>query len=380
MEMKDQLSALEAELKTFVGKANDERTKHGTVLAETKSAIEKLQSQVDAIDVKLAEKQSNGVAQKSVLDQLKENEEVSRLLRNRSGRANFSVKSLDFGRKSIITSAGLDNAIRTYAPGIVPEARAPLTLRNLLTAVPTTAQIIDYLKVTNAPSAAVPVAETNLKPENAVNFAVASEKVRTIATFLPATKQILDDFSELAAFIENSLPYYVDLGEELEMLSGDGTGEHLHGFIAQATALDTTALVSGDNKVDVIAKAMAQITAAKELSPNFVVVNTGDVWKMRLLKDSQGHYLLGDPTSAAMPNLFGATVVATPNIAAGSFLVGSSAAPAAEIRDRQDVTVEISTEHADYFQRNMVAIRAEKRMALLVKRPGAYVTGSFGSH
>ncbi len=40
--------------------------------------------------------------------------------------------------------------------------------------------------------------------------------------------------------------------------------------------------------------------------------------------------------------------------------------------------VEVSTEHQDFFVKNLVAIRAEKRLALVVKRPGSYVAGSFG--
>ena len=77
------------------------------------------------------------------------------------------------------------------------------------------------------------------------------------------------------------------------------------------------------------------------------------------------------------PTLFGLTVVATTTMAQGSYLIGSGAAPGAELRDRQDVTVEISTEDVDNFRRNMVTIRAEKRVALLVKRPNAYIFGTF---
>ena len=42
-----------------------------------------------------------------------------------------------------------------------------------------------------------------------------------------------------------------------------------------------------------------------------------------------------------------------------------------------ELTVEVSTEHMDFFVKNLVAIRAEKRLALVVKRPGSYITGSF---
>src|SRR5947209_10820774 len=47
--------------------------------------------------------------------------------------------------------------------------------------------------------------------------------------------------------------------------------------------------------------------------------------------------------------------------------------PYMQICDRLDTIVEISTEHQDYFVKNMIAIRAEKRLALVVKRPAAFV-------
>jgi HK97 family phage major capsid protein len=106
-------------------------------------------------------------------------------------------------------------------------------------------------------------------------------------------------------------------------------------------------------------------------------MNTADWWAIRLTKDNYGRYILGDPQSNVVPSLFGVRVVPTTSVTADNFLVGTGVAPAAEIRDRMDMTVEISTEHADYFAKNLVAIRAEKRMALVVKRPGAFVTGTF---
>jgi hypothetical protein len=41
--------------------------------------------------------------------------------------------------------------------------------------------------------------------------------------------------------------------------------------------------------------------------------------------------------------------------------------------------IEVSTEHSDFFIRNLVAIRAEKRLALITRRPGAFVAGSFST-
>jgi HK97 family phage major capsid protein len=86
---------------------------------------------------------------------------------------------------------------------------------------------------------------------------------------------------------------------------------------------------------------------------------------------------LGDPGTVVRPTLFGLDVVATTNIAAGTFLVGSGNPAATEIRDRLELQVEVSTEHSDFFVKNLVAIRAEKRLALITRRPGSFVTGSF---
>jgi HK97 family phage major capsid protein len=197
---------------------------------------------------------------------------------------------------------------------------------------------------------------------------------------IPATRQVLDDFTELMGFLQSTVPYYVDLEEELQLLSGDNTGENLHGLLNQAAAFSTSFLPSaaaGWNRIDVIAAAVNQINTEKEIDPTFVVVHTNDWWKIRLTKDGFGRYILGDPQSSVRPNIFGLDVVPTTSIAAGTFLVGSGNPVAAEIRDRMEMTVEISTEHSDYFTRNLVAIRAEKRLALITKRPNSFVTGTF---
>ena len=76
-------------------------------------------------------------------------------------------------------------------------------------------------------------------------------------------------------------------------------------------------------------------------------------------------------------NLFGLNVVPTVNIAQGTFLVGSGSPVAAEIRDRLETVVEISTETNDFLLKNLVAIRAEKRFCLVVRRPASYISGTF---
>jgi HK97 family phage major capsid protein len=390
--LEEQLNTLQVELKSYFDKAAEEKKSQGGIFETTKIAIEALQKQVDAIDSKLAEKltASDGQPPVSIEKQLKENEQVQRLMRDRSGRAVITVEGKSaaalFERKTTITgpivgyeTTGVLQIDRT--PGITTEARRTLVVRDLLSARPTAYPIVDFVKVSSPMTIASPVAENTNKPENAVTFAAVSERVKTIATWIPATRQILDDFTELAGFIQTSLPYYVNLAEEQQLLSGDGTGENLHGLIPQATTFNTGLLnnTAGWTRIDVIGRAIQQITASAELQPTFVVLHPNDWWAVRLTKDGFGRYILGDPQVVGRPNIFGLDMVETPTMAAGTFLVGSGSAVASEIRDRMQMQVEISTEHASFFVQNLVAIRGEKRLALVVKRPGSYITGNLTS-
>nr|WP_035348293.1 phage major capsid protein [Edaphobacter aggregans] len=361
--------------------------REGIAAAAPAAKLQQLQQQVDAIDIKLANKHSADVIGPSFSEKLQSNEDFARLIRDRKGtaRLNISGKDLaDFERKTTITSAAVGQMTTGVLqidriPGITAEARQVLKVRDLLDAQPTSMQVVDFVRVSTPMAIASPVVEASTKPENTVTFTSISEKVRTIATWIPATKQILDDFVELNSFISSTLPYYVNLAEEIQLLSGDGTGENLHGLIPQATAFNTALLVpvAGWNKIDIVGRAIQQITAAKELDPTFVILHPNDWFGMRLLKDSFGRYILGDPQTNVRPSLFGLDVVYTTSIASGTFLIGSGSPIASQIRDRMEMQVEVSTEHQDYFVKNLVAVRAEKRLVLITKRPASYVSGTF---
>lgn len=375
----------------------------GIAGAAPASKLAALQAQVDSIDVKLATKHfgdSSFGTGSTLLQTIRENESVQRIIRDKRGTAVLHLKGHEYAqlmdRKSIISSTTSGSAggdplnpvgVATTGvlqidriPGITPEPRQVLKIRDVLSARPTTMQVVDFVKVTNPATIASPVPEASVKPENSITFSSLSEKVRLIATWIPATKQVLDDFVELLGFIQSTLPYYVNLEEELQLLAGDNTGENLHGILSQAAAFNTALLppaAKGWTRIDVVATAIQQINAAKEIDPTFVIMHTNDWWAIALTKDNFGRYILGDPASLTRPRVFGLDVVPTTSISQGTFLVGSGNPVAAEIRDRQEMQVEISTEHADYFVRNLVAIRAEKRLCLVTKRPNSFVAGTF---
>lgn len=395
-ELKEIIEQTKGELAGFIARAQDEIKNLGKMSADTATAVQTVTKRLDEMEVKAAMARTSLSGGKTIAQELKENESIQRLCRDRRGTALITFAGgitelerkarADWEQKTTITSSAVGSAtsgvlLFDRAPGIVPAARRRLTIRDLLTTIPTGFNAIDYVKVNADISDASPQVEASDKYENALTFNTATANVRTIATWIPATRQVLDDFDGLEGFIRTSLVFAVRKEEEDQLLSGDNTGQNLNGLITQAQAFNTALLIASDGweKVDIIGRAIQQIAAADEESPDFVVLHPTDYWGIRLTKDSQGRYIFGNPDEAGPVRFFGLTPIITGAITAASFLVGSSAPNVAVIRDRMDLTVEISTEHSDYFIKNMVAIRAEERLALVVFRPNAAVTGTLNT-
>ena len=139
-----------------------------------------------------------------------------------------------------------------------------------------------------------------------------------------------------------------------------------HGY----TTASLTALgLSPTNRFDLIGKIIGDSQAADYMA-DAIVLNPVDWWTMRLAKDSQGRYILGDPGEVQAPSLFGLPVVASNAVTADNVLIAAFG-QAATFYNRSGVVVELSDSDGDNFIRNLVTIRAERRCALAVERPAA---------
>ena len=97
---------------------------------------------------------------------------------------------------------------------------------------------------------------------------------------------------------------------------------------------------------------------------------------IELLKETSGAYLIGNPQGTLSPTLWGIPIVTTQAIAQDKFLTGAFRL-GAQIFDRWDARVEISTEDDQNFRKNLVTILAEERLGLAVYRPEAFIKGDF---
>ncbi len=261
-------------------------------------------------------------------------------------------------------------------PGIDVAPKQRLFIRDLIAPGRTTSPAIFWVQQTGFVNAAKVVAEGTAKPYSNISFASKLTAVSTIAHMFKASKQILDDFAQLQSTIDTEMRYGLKYAEEQEILFGDGTGVHLHGIVPQASAFDPAFEVENQSGIDDLRLAMLQAQLAR-LPASGHVLHFIDWAKIELTKDSLGRYILANPLGLAGPVLWGLPVVATEAVGfEGKFLTGAFQT-GAQLFDREDANVVISTENADDFEKNLISVRCEERAALAVKRPEAFIYGAF---
>lgn len=318
-------------------------------------------------------------APKSIGSQFVESDD----LKDFAERASSGKGSASLSIKATITSATTD-AAGSAGAGVVPARdreyvglpQRRMTVRDLLPSVPVLSNSVEVMRQKTRNLNAGMVAEAAAKPESDLQMELIQIPIRTIAHWMKASKQILDDFPQLQGIIDGELLYGLKLVEEGQLLNGDGTGQNIKGLVPQATAYAAPITIADATMIDLLGLAILQ-NALALFPADGIVVNSADWMRMRLLKNSQGEYLLGDPAKDVAKVLFGVPVVDTPAMTVDKFLVGNFQT-AATVYDRWAARVEVGYVNDD-FTKNLVTVLGEERIGLAVKRPAALTYGDFGN-
>jgi HK97 family phage major capsid protein len=278
--------------------------------------------------------------------------------------------------RAALTSIGTTNTTTVgvppdYLPVVFQGPTRRLTVRDLITPGTTQSNMIQYVKETGFTNNAAPISESMLKAESQLVYALMQSAVVTIAHWIHASRQILDDFQALMSNIDGRLRYGLKLVEENQLLKGSGAGNNLNGIYTQATLYSAPIVITSPTKIDVIRLMILQAELALFPSTG-IVLHPSDWAGIQLTKSTIGDYIFSNPQATGTPMLWGLPVVPTQAMTQGTALTGAFMM-GAQVFDREDANVVISTENQDDFIRNMVTIRCEERLALAVYRPEAFI-------
>jgi len=366
-------------LQSFVEKSEKEREVAGTAASETKAAVDKLSEKATELGDRIADIEQRQAArvdeqkaERSPGEMLVESDDFASMMQRKHGSARIEYKT------AIVTdyTGGMSQPLVAgdRLNMVWHEPNRILRVRDVLPKGRTTSNVVWYPKesaftnnaavVRNTSASPVVQSDNVTKPESAITFSSDSETVKTIAHFIPVSKQALDDSDFLASYVNSRLMYGLMLEEEDQLVNGTGLTGYISGITSNSTAYaqaDSPNLYS--DSLDYIRDAAAQAQVAN-YNPSVILMNVRDWSDLELKRESSnGQYIQGSPRGMLSPTLWGMQVVPTNTVTKGTVFVMDPTC--FQIFDREDASVEVSYEDSTNFQKNLATIRAEKRLAFV---------------
>lgn len=390
-----QFTAKSDELTKGAEKAMKEVADKGALATETKGQIDKFlveqtamqgelnkaRERMAAMEQELARRPGGGggpTAYKSAGRTVAEDEKFKAFASGKvRGKIRVDVKAAITSVDIPINATPGDGIMQPQiVPGTVVLPKQRLFVRDLIPVGQTGSPAIFWIQQTGFVNNARVVTEGAKKPESNIIYTSKMTAVATIAHTFKASKQIMDDFAQLRTDIDREMRYGLKYAEEQEILLGDGEGNHLAGIVPAAQHYVPAFEVAHHNRIDDIRLGILQSQLAR-LPATGIVTHFIDWAQMELTKDENGQYVFANPLRLAGTTLWGLPVVPTeiPEFE-GNFLAGAFQA-GAQIYDREEMGVEIATENADDFEKNMITGRCEERIALAIPRPEAFTFGPY---
>ncbi|MCC2608383.1 phage major capsid protein [Neorhizobium petrolearium] len=382
-EHKQAVDAVKAIAEEALGKAKSGEELASSLKEKADEALVKmngLTEQIAEIEQKMARGNKSGEeGEKSLGEQFTESESFKAF---QDSKFSKSARGADMKVKATLTSLTTDaagsvgDAIQnTRLPGVMQLPQRRMTVRDLLTPGRMDGNTLEYVKETGFTNNAAPVAEGAAKPSSDIKLDLVTTSAKVIAHWMKASKQVLDDISQLRSMIDQRLLYGLAYVEEQQLLNGDGTGQNLHGIIPQATAYAAPITLTSPTSIDVMRLAMLQAVLAEYPATGHVMNPIDWTW-IETLKDGEGRYIIGNPQGSITPTLWGLPVVQTQAMTVDKFLTGAFRL-GAQVFDRWDARIEAAYTEDDFIK-NLITILAEERLALAVYRPEAFIYGDFG--
>lgn len=265
----------------------------------------------------------------------------------------------------------------------------PLSVLDLIMVGQTSVDAVEYVEMSTRTNNAAVVPEWDStktpgdgdyslkygdKPQGDLTLALRTATVKTIAEWIPASRQILADAPNLRGMVDNELIYQIEVTLENEVMTGSGSGNHFTGMNNWSgiqtrqhrnVGVDRNA-AADDNLADTIRRGLTDIRL-EFYEPDGIILAPGNAEDIELLKDDNGNYLrIYDPVTM---RLWRVRVAETQAQAANTATVGQFKL-GAKLWDREQSNIRVG-EPGNFFLQNAVAILAELRAAFAVTRPKA---------
>jgi HK97 family phage major capsid protein len=376
------VEGIETKIAAYAEKAEAEFKATGKESADTKAAIEGLGLKQRELADEILQLKQKGIQMPGAApgvsswgQQFIGADEYKGKLNLIAGNRQFG--SIGFEVKNTLTGADA-NVAPDRKPGIVRGAFSPLTLQDFLPSLPTGSNAIEFTKENVFTNSAAEAAEGAAKAESALTWTLVNMPISTVAHWIKISRQLAADNAALAAYVDTRMRYGVNRKVETQLAAGDGTAPNISGIMDTgnytAHGIANAALGATLKKLVLIRTIMGTLAAAGDPA-DAILLNPADWAQIEIdlftTAAGQALYSISDNGQA---RLFGVPVIQTVGMTADTFAVGNFA-QACTVYEREGVIVEMSDSDSDNFTKNLITIRAERRLALATERPAAIIGG-----
>lgn len=366
---------LETELKSAIEKYEGQVATNGEAANEAKAAVKALSEKFESTITELSQKMEGfkapaaEVAESAGAEFVK-SQQFKQLVAGDRQNARLELKNT--------VTSGSTTVFPQQNQGIISGDFKPLTIRQLLRAVPVSSNAVYSLREASWTNDAAEVSQGAAKAESDLTFEQYNVTIQTVAHWIKVSNQLLADAPAVMSYIDTRLRDGLAQRIDAQLLNGNGTSPNLSGITDSGNYTAYTA-TSDDNLFDAINRAKYALWA-KGYTPDAVIVNPADWGAAERTREqysagNMGMYLAGVPGTASSVNPFGVRVVLSNNVTAGKFVIGAFDMSAV-VYNRTGAVVEMGFVGSD-FTNNLVTIRAEERLALAVEKPSAIYYGDF---
>jgi HK97 family phage major capsid protein len=381
-EINKALEGLESKLKAYSEEAKKQIETVGSASTETKNALDALAlKQREFADEILTLKQRGALP---VPDEKPGETWGDQFVKSAEykGKLDMVVGNRKFGSVGMEIKNTVVGSDTTAAPdrraGVVGGAFQMLTMESLFPAIPTSSNAIEFTKENVFTNNAAEAAEGASKAESSLTFTLVNMPISTVAHWIKISRQLAADNAALAAYIDLRMRYGVNRKVETQLVSGDGTAPNISGILDSgnftAHGYADAALGATLKKLVLVRKVIGDLEAAG-YAPSGIVFNPADWAQVEIdIFTANTNLVAFRYDEMGRPVLFGVPVVKSVGMTADSFAVGDFT-QSGTIHNREGVVVEMSDSDGDNFTKNLLTLRAERRLALATERPAAIRAG-----
>ncbi|MFB6630024.1 phage major capsid protein [Streptomyces sp. NPDC056362] len=212
-------------------------------------------------------------------------------------------------------------------------------------------------------------------PRSKLSLTPVMYPVAEIAHLIDAHKNILADEPRLKTFINSRMVEGLKYQEDIDLLHSVGDGQSLTGIYNTPGVQQYNGLSSDKYSVQ-IRRAITKALLA-EYEPTGIVLSP-TMWEhVEVEEDDNGAFRVAVAVAiGAEKKVWRLNVVETTAMSDNDFLIGAFGL-GAQLHDRQSISVTVSSENGENFEKGLITMRADERVALEVPRPESFVIGKW---